>query len=241
MRHGAFIFLICTMAFCGQAAGTDDYFAQGLTLSRAGEFPAAATAFEKSAQEHPTSGTLVNAGIAEWQRGRAGAAILAWEQARWLNPLDARATGNLNFARQVSEVDSPDLKWYETASTWLPGNAWPWLAGVSLWLVVGLLVLPVVFRWRKAGWHQALAAVSCGIFLFSLVGNYGVVSRTDIGFVLKKNAPLLLTPTTESDVVSTLTAGEPARKLRLRGNYYLIRTAFGLGWIEKDQFGLVNQ
>src|SRR5262249_11113751 len=151
------------------------------------------------------------------ERGRAGTAILAWEQARWINPFDTRAAGNLEFARTVAEVDAPELNWYETASTWLPGNAWPWLAGVCLWLTVGSLVLPGILRRPKRGWHQALAAVSFGVLLFSLVAGYGVVSRTDIGFILKKNAPLLLTPTTQSDQVSTLTVGEPARRLRVKG------------------------
>ena len=241
MKHTAlFLLLMLSLAFGAVAADTNDFFAQGLALSRAGEFPAAAAAFEKSAHNRLAAGTLVDAGIAEWERGRAGVAILAWEQARWINPFDARAAGNLKFARAVTEVDAPELQWYETASTWLPGNTWPWLAGLSLWLALGLLVFPGIFRWRKSGWHQALAAVAFGVLLFSLVANYGVVARTDIGFVLKKNAPLLLTPTAESDQVSTLTAGEPARKLRARGNYYLIRTAFGMGWIEKGEFGMVN-
>ncbi len=235
-----FILLWLWTAVIARAAGTNDLFAQGLALSRTGEFPAAATAFEKSARQHPAAGTLVNAGLAEWQRGRAGMAILAWEQARWMNPFDARAAGNLKFARAVAEVEEPDLAWYETASMWLPGNAWPWLAAVSLWATVGFLVLPGIMRWRKSGWHQALAAVAFGVLLFSLVANYGVLSRTDVGFVLRKNAPLFLTPTKQADQVSTLTAGEPARVLRTRGNYYLIRTAFGVGWIAKEEFGLVN-
>jgi tetratricopeptide (TPR) repeat protein len=235
---------ILMVAFClfmrAGAEETNDIFAQGLALSQAGQFPAAAAAFEKAAQARPAVGTLVDAGLAEWERGRAGAAILAWEQACWINPYDARVLNNLKFAREVAQTDAPDLTWYEAASSWLPANAWLWLAGASLWLTTVMLTLPSVFRWRKAGWHQGLAAVGCGIFLFSLAASYGVVSRTDIGFVLKKNAPLQLTPTKESEVISTLTAGEPARRLRTRGGYYLIRTGFGAGWIARDQFGLIN-
>ena len=188
-------------------------------MSRAGQFPEAAAAFEKSAQARPAAGTLVNLGIAEWQRGHAGAAILAWEQARWIDPFDPRAGANLKFARQVAQVDEPQLKWFETASTWLPPDAWVWLAGASLWLAVGLLVLPGIFRRRKAGWHQALAALAFGFFLFSLTANVGVVSRTQLGFVLKKNAPLRLTPTREArshfdaDRRRTGAAAADARKL----------------------------
>jgi len=239
-HHGCCIVLAALVCFAptGRAA-TNDFFARGLELSRAGMFPEAAAAFETAAAARPAAGTLVNLGLAEWQRGHAGPAILAWEQARWIDPADPRAGADLKFARQVAQVDAPQLEWFETASTWLPPNAWVWLAGTSLWLAVGLLVLPGIFRRRKAGWHQTLAALALGFFLFSLTANLGVVSRTHIGFVLKKNAPLLLTPTRAGEVISTLTAGEPARQLRTRGNYRFIRTTGESGWIEQNEFGLV--
>jgi tetratricopeptide (TPR) repeat protein len=220
-------------------AATNDYFTQGIKLSQAGQFPEAAAAFEKSAQARPAAGTLVNLGVAEWRRGHAGAAILAWEQARWIDPYDSRAGADLKFARQAAQLDAPQLKWFESASTWLPPDAWPWLTAASLWLAAGMILLPGVLRWRKAGWQQALAALAFGFFLFSLTADLGVASRTQIGFVVKKNAALLLTPTREAEVVSTLAAGEPARRLRTRGNYYFIRTAFAAGWINREQFGLV--
>jgi tetratricopeptide (TPR) repeat protein len=220
-------------------AATNDFFARGVELSRAGQFPEAAAAFEKAAQARPACGTLVNLGIADWQRGHAGAAILAWEQARWIDPFDSRAGADLKFARQAAQVDAPQLKWFEAASTWLPPEAWVWLAGASLWLAVGMMTLPGILRLRKAGWQQVLAALAFGFFLFSMTANLGVVSRTQIGFVLKKNAPLLLTPTGEAEVVSTLAVGEPARQLRTRGNYFFIRTAFAAGWISREQFGLI--
>jgi tetratricopeptide (TPR) repeat protein len=221
------------------AGGTNDTFLQGIELGRDGEFPEATAAFEKAAQAHPAVGTYINLGLSEWNRGHAGTAILAWEKARWIDPRDARAIGNLAFARQVAEVDTPQLKWFEEASTWLPPNDWVWIAGASLWLAVGALVLPRILRRNRRGWQQTLTALGLGAFLFSVTANVGVVSRTNIGFVVKKTAPLLLTPTREGEVVSSLNAGEPGRRLRARGNYYYIRTAGGAGWIEKSDFGLV--
>ena len=241
-RHlGCYAVLVAALVCFAQTgrAATNDFFAQGVGLSRAGQFPEAAAAFEKSVQAQPAAGTLVNLGIADWRRGRAGAAILAWEQARWIDPFDSRAGADLKFARQAAQLDAPQLKWFEAASTWLPPDAWAWLAGASLWLAAGLLTLPGILRRRKAGWQQVLAALAFGFFLFSLTANLGAVSRTQIGFVLKKNAPLLLTPTREAEAVSTLAAGEPARRLRTRGNYFFIRTAFAAGWINREQFGLV--
>lgn len=222
-------------------AATNDFFTQGIEACRAGSFPEAADAFQKSAQTQPAAGTLVNLGLAEWQRGHAGAAILAWEKARWIDPFDPRAEANLKFARAVTQVDEPQLKWFETASTWLPPNAWVWIAGASLWLAVGTLVLPGIFRRRRADWQRLLAAPALGLFLFSLTANFGVVSRAQIGFIVAKNTPLRLTPTRAAEVISTLTAGEPARKLRTRGNYLFIRTANETGWIEQQAFGEITK
>ena len=231
------VWLLCGMGL-GRAQ-TNDFFARGVNLSRAGQFPEAAVAFDHAARSHPASGTLLDLGLAEWQRGHAGPAILAWEQALWIDPFNARAMANLEFARQAAQVDAPQLKWYETVSTWLAPNMWAWLAALSFWVAVGLLLLPGVFWRSKTGWPQWLAALAFGVFLFSLAANFGVVSRTHIGFVVKKNARLQLTPTHEGEVISTLAPGEPARKLRTRGGYVFIRTLSASGWIEEGDFGLI--
>jgi tetratricopeptide (TPR) repeat protein len=230
--------LVCSLT--SVRAATNDPFAQGVEAYRAGQFAAAAQAFENAATVHPSAGTFVNLGLAEWQRGHAGSAILAWEQALWIDPFNKTAAGDLKFAREVAQLNAPQLNWFETLSEWLPPAAWLWLAGASLWLAVGMMLLPRVFRRQKAGWHQTLAACGLCVFLLSLAANWGVISRTRVGFVLEDNAPLLLTPTRDGEVISTLTSGEPARELRKRGNYYLIRTDSETGWTDRKQFGLIS-
>jgi tetratricopeptide (TPR) repeat protein len=237
------LLLICAAMVCVlnvSRADTNDFFAQGVTAAQAGNFSDAAAAFGQSAKQRPAAGTFLNLGIVEWQRGHAGAAILAWERAGWIYPFDPRAKQNLKFARTAAQLNAPDLKWHESASLWLPPNAWVWLAGASLWLAVGALTLPRFFRWRKAGWQQWLAALGFGVFFFCLAANAGIVSRTNIGFVLKRNAPLLLVPVKTSEVTTTLAAGEPVRKIRTRGEYHLVQTAYGTGWMEQKHLGLVN-
>jgi hypothetical protein len=236
--------LFLLMALVGAArlnfAGTNDFFAQGIGEYRAGHFPAAAKAFAAANARQPAVGALLNQGITEWQRGHVGSAILAWEQARWIDPFCTAANQNLAFARRVAQVGAPELKWFETASTWLPPNLWVWLAGTSLWLAVGAVTLPGLFRRRKSGRLQTLAALGLGAFLFCFAANLGVVSRTHIGFVVSKETPLLLTPTRTGEVITTLSDGEPVRCLRRHGNYWLAQTPDGMGWIAREQMGLVN-
>jgi tetratricopeptide (TPR) repeat protein len=198
----------------------------------------AAKAFRQSVTLQPSSGALQALGNAEWQQRRTGEAILAWEQALWLDPFNEAARQNLRLARKTAQIESPELAWYEVISTWLPVAWWAWIAGGSLWLAVGMGTLPGILRRRKTTWHQAISALALMVFLLSIPALFGVQTRTSLGFVLQKDTPLRLTPTLESQAITRLAPGEPARRVRARGNYVLIRTGRALGWVEQDQFGL---
>jgi len=229
--------LVLAGATCQASAGTS--FEQGIEAYQGGHFVEATKAFRESVSERPTAGALVNLGMTEWRRGRSGAAIVAWEQALWVDAFDQRARNNLRFARETAGLDAPRLAWYETASTWLPTNSWAWIAGAGLWLALGMVTLPVVLRWRKAGWHHALAALGLGVFLLSLPAHVGVVTRSHIGFVLDRKTPLRLTPTEEAESLVTLAAGDPARLIRTQCGYVFVRTQSGAGWIEREKIGLI--
>jgi tetratricopeptide (TPR) repeat protein len=232
-----FIFaILCALQVNAAAV---DSFTTGTAAYLSGDYDQAARAFRTAVAQRPSSGGLRNLGNAEWQRGQNGGAILAWEQALWVNPFDGRARNNLRFAREKAQIDSPELTWYEIASSWLPVNWWAWLAGLSLWLAVGALILPGVFRWRKATWPQAVAALGLGLFLVSIPAHVGALTRSNIGFVLNAETPLRLTPTAGGETLTRLAAGEPARRLRTRGNYVFVRTNRSSGWMEKSQLGLI--
>jgi tetratricopeptide (TPR) repeat protein len=227
------------LAVPGLAASADALFREGLDAYRAGDYARAARAFSEAAGRQPASGTLQNLGNAQWQRGQTGPAILAWEQALWLDPFNRSVHHNLRFARKLAQVEPPDLSWYEVVSTWLPANWWAWIAGASLWLAVGMVLLPGLLRRRKAAWHQAVAAFGLMVFLLSLPAHLGVHTRARIGFVLQPDTPLRLTPTREAQVLTRLSAGEPARWERTRGRYLLLRTSQARGWLEQDLFRLI--
>ncbi len=225
-------------ATAASTASPEALFQAGVTAYRAGDYAHAADAFRQSVALQPASGALQDLGNAEWQRRRSGAAILAWERALWLEPFNHAARQNLRFARKTAQLEAPDLTWYEVVSTWLPVGWWAWIAGISLWVAVGLGMLPGILRRPKTTWHQAVAALGLMVFLLSLPALLGVQTRSGIGFVLKPNTPLRLTPTLEAQTVTHLAAGEPARRLRRGSNYVLIRTSRALGWVEQDELGL---
>lgn len=221
------------------AAPADALFRYATNAYYAGDYTQAAGAFAQAASLRPSGGTLQNLGNAEWQRGRTGAAILAWEQALWLDPFNRLARANLHFGRRAAQLESPDLSWYEVVSSWLPANWWAWMAGVSLWAAVGISTVPGILRWRRASWHQALASFGLAVFLLSLPAHLGVDTRARLGFVLSKETPLRMTPTGNAQWITLLPAGEPGRLERTRGRYLLIRASHTTGWVQHDQFKLI--
>ena len=222
-----------------RSAPFEDLFRQGVGTYRVGDYAGAVQAFRESARRQPASGTLQNLGNAEWKVGRTGAAVLAWEQALWLDPFNASAREDLQFARKAAQLDSPELAWYEVISTWLPPNWWAWMAGASLWVAIGLVMLPGILRWPKATWHQAAAAFCLMLFLLSVPAYIGLHTRSRCGLILQPDTVLRLTPTLEAQGIARLVAGEPARMVRTRGLYVLIRTNRTQGWVEREQFGLI--
>jgi hypothetical protein len=233
------LLLLIPVALADVVMPGQNSFVTGRRAYQTDDFTGAAQAFRESAMETPAAGTFQNLGNAEWQRGRVGPAILAWEKALWLLPADTNALNNLQFARSAAQIEAPELTWYEVVSTWMPSGWWAMLTAFSLWLVAGLLVLPGLFRSRRTGWQQALAAIGLTLLLLTLPAHAGWHTRSKIGFVLEQNTPLRLTPTESAEEITRVGAGEPGRCERTFGNYYFIRFRNGAGWLTRDEFGLV--
>jgi tetratricopeptide (TPR) repeat protein len=214
-------------------------FQQGARAYDNGDFEQAALCFRSAAAAAPAPGVWHNLGNAQWQAGHPGEAILAWERGHWLDPFDASTRENLRFARKSRQLDPPEFAWYEKSSTWLPANAWAWIASVSFWLAVSLLLLPGVLRWRRAEWHQGVAAAGFAIFLLTLPELLGVHTRARLGVVLPESTPLRLTPTEEAQVLGKLPPGETVRLEREHGKYVYVRLDSGAGWVERTALGLI--
>ena len=94
-------------------------------------------------------------------------------------------------------------------------------------------------KWRRASWHQALAAAGFAVFLVCLPSLYGIHTRARIGIVLEKDTPFRLTPTRNAQTRMLLAEGQPARWEESRGDYLFIRTSHGKGWIERTKLGRI--
>ena len=221
------------------AAADADLFSMGTAAYRAGDYSQAARLFRELAAQTPSAGSLQNLGNSEWQRGRAGYAVLAWEQALWLHSLNAAARNNLRYGRKAAQLEAPQLGWHEVISTWLPTSWWAWITGISFWGAVTAASLPGFLRIRRTTWHHGLAALGFMVFLLSLPAQVGVHSRARLGFILEPDTVLRLTPTLEGQGIARLRAGEPVRVLRNRQAYVLVQANRGTGWLEREEVGFV--
>ena len=240
------LLLVCllgaSLSFAAPAPDVSTPFARGFQEYQVGGYTLAAETFGEVSRKQPSVGAFFNLGNAQWQDGEKGEAILAWERAQWLSPRNAEVRNNLAFARKQSQINAPELAWYEVCSTWLPPGAWGWLSAGSFWLALALVLLPGIFRWRRNDWQQAGAAASLAVFLLTTPALVGVATRAKLGVVRVPEASLLLTPTREGQSLLRLSAGEVARQIGQRGDYVRVRTGSDLeGWLRREEFALVSQ
>jgi hypothetical protein len=224
------------------AASYEEIFNDGAEYYKSADYAHASESFSKSVAVRPAFGTLLNLGLSEWQQGRVGTAVCAWEQASWISPYSDVARSNLRFARKNAQLEAPDLTWFEVVSTWLPADWWAWITGASLWLAIAMVTLPGILRRPRRTWQQASAALGLMVFLLSVPAHAGVRSRARIGFVLHRDTPLRLTPTHDSQLVTRLPAGFPARIEAARGQFVLVRAGSEgtRGWLDRAQIFLIS-
>ncbi len=228
--------LIWTITTFG-VKGETNIFERGCAAYEAREFAQAAKLFAVEIKQSPSAEAWHNFGNAEWECRHSGTAILAWERALWISPLDKAASASLRYARRSGQLAEPSLRWWETFSTWLPVDAWACVGAVSFWLAVTLaFVLPVLFGLRGSSWTQSFAAIGFGIFLLAIPGMVGIHTRTSLGVVLKPGTPLCQTPTSHAQVLTRIPAGEVGRCQFARGDYLFLCLSTGdSGWVKKDQ------
>ena len=232
--------LLALLAFAQHSLAADEtHFRTGVTAYEAGKYDLAAQAFSEALAEKAAPGTLLNLGLAEWRSGHTGEAIVAWQQSAWSAPFNRDAQKNLLYAQETAQLNSVELTWFELTSTWLPANCWTLIAGGSLWLAVALVTVPGFLRMRKAGWHQTVAALALGIFLLSLAPGFGIVTRSNIVIVTDKNTRLRLAPAPSAQTTGVLPPGEPVRALRRHGDYFLVHTQTGDGWVGHSQISFL--
>ena len=115
LRSSAFGFLLAPLlSLSALASSSDALFQTGVTAYRAADYTVAAQRSANPSPSNPPPARCRTSATPNGSNSRTGDAILAWEQALWLDPFNEFARQNLRFARKTAQLEAPELAWYRS-------------------------------------------------------------------------------------------------------------------------------
>ena len=208
------------------------------------DYTAALNDYRQTAAELGYSASLLyNMGNSYTRLGKTGPAILAYEQARLLEPSNPDIQANLTAVRKANGIYRQDQPWWQRAITILNADQWLLISGISFALFSACFLLPVLLK--DTSWYtrtlKAATAVTLLCALLALVpAIYGYYHRQD-GVVLDQTR-LRISPFAEADSAGTIKAGRIVHPLKSYKNYILIRDANNRkGWLAADELGWLSR
>lgn len=235
----------------GDAAATpEQLFERGNRAYMDGRFDDAAAAFRAASTRGARDARLeFNLGNAEFKRGNKGLAILHFERARRLDPVDVEVLENLDYARgfivdRVPAVQVPAwLERVRTAQDRFGPDRHAWLALALVWLVALSLVVSLARPGRfGAGWAWAIGLLLLTIALVSASG-YATWQRLDgvrLGVVLAPVAEVLAGPGGNNASLAAVHEGLTVEVRDVRDEWVQVSLPNGLsGWLPREALGLV--
>ena len=187
---------------------------------------------------------LYNMGNAYLKSGEPAKAILYYERALRVNPSQADARYNLEYARtlthdRIEEVPEFFLEtWGRNARNILPSNVWAALSMVFLAITLALVLLFLLGRSsgaRRAGFFTAIAAFIITFLCWDFAQwQKADAERADLAIVMKPVSPVKSSPSGESAKdLFILHEGTKVRILDSVGGHSNIELADGRqGWIK---------
>ncbi|MGE9296143.1 MAG: tetratricopeptide repeat protein [Puniceicoccales bacterium] len=227
---------LCAHADVSDPAGV---FAEANRYYDEGDYEKAVATYQQLLPEHQSANVHYNLGNAFYQLADYGPAILHYEKAIALAPRNPDIRANLELTREAADITPPAWSWTSILADRLSADGWAWLAVLSFWASVILLIVPRLYRW-KGPLRGGLTALSLVVLTVSALGLYGWHVRAAYGVVLSDEATLSIAPTKTSPAAGSVKAGELAHIRKQRGDYYLVTVGDDkLGWLPASVFAPV--
>jgi tetratricopeptide (TPR) repeat protein len=233
-----------------RAQTPEDIFNRGNAAYEQGRYADAAEAY-RSLLRYEIRDSIVeyNLGNAEFRVGNLGLAILHYERARRLDPVDRDIQTNLEFVRSrcFDRVEAPQqasvVTWLRMLQNRLGPDRQAWIALATVWLVAAL------FAWclsRPAGWtakHGWVLAVLLVVLVAFVSSWYVTVDRLDgrrSAVVLVEVAEVLAGPGYSNPALFTVHEGLTLEIRAEREDWLQVSLPNGLnGWIATGSVGEV--
>jgi tetratricopeptide (TPR) repeat protein len=229
----------------GRAQTPEDIFKRGNAAYEEGRYEAAAEAY-RSLLRYEIHDPVVeyNLGNAEFRLGNLGQAILHYERAKRLDPVEPDIRANLEFARSLcfDRVDAPQeaavIRWMHAAQNRLGPDRQAWMALATAWIVVALVAwcFSRPGGWRAAhGWILAALLLVLVVTVTSWYATVGRLDRDPTAVVLDDLVEVLAGPGYNNPALFTVHEGLSLQIRAEREEWLQVSLPNGLnGWIAKE-------
>jgi tetratricopeptide (TPR) repeat protein len=236
------MFLFCAGAI---ASSQEDNLSLGNQAYSEGEYEKALGYYETIDSELGSFEYFYNLGNIHYKLGNFPWAILNYERAKKIAPLEDDLQHNLQMARQkipdrIEELPSLSVEdfWTNLLAT---GNLsfWAWTCLVALFLGFGLLIYQLFASSSPLRRSLILAGsgfiVASIIFLLISASTYKRVQSNTMAILMKENVDLKGAPTDKGVIILMLHEGTKVWILQEQKEWFEIRIGNGsVGWIEKS-------
>lgn len=232
-------FLLAFALLAGPAPLWADALTDARTAFEAGDYPAAARAYESAlSSQGPSAGLYYNLAMAQLRLSQPAEASLSLRRAILLDPrmTDARvALSDLDRAQGVAAGPSHwSSRWREILAEKVSLKA-VMIAGCVLGWSGAFLLLLAIFRSRRKFWpvlgSLLLLVAGKGLFAAGFLADPRVADRDAVVVLAGGGASLLSAPADQSSVVARVPAGASLQVHRRSGDWSYCETAAGeKGW-----------
>ena len=195
---------------------------------------------------------LLDAGNAELKAGHLGAALLDYERARFLAPLDRGIDQNLQAARHQAGLDPDPYRWWQIVIRTIDWMVWLVVMLTCLALILLAIIGTAVANMNAArqgpslpGWRKFFRAllficIPLGLFFgFVELSAVGLNDRVE-GVILVKNATLRLSPFESAEKTGAIPEGELVTvEQRHNGYFWIDDRSRQSGWVSEKELAPV--
>lgn len=242
--------LLLASAGIALAESPEEIFERGNEAYMDGRFAEAAEAYDTLLRFKIRDPRVeFNLGNAYFRLGHLGLAILHFERARRLDPVDGDVLGNLAYARSFcyDKVEPPEmpvvLTWLIRLQEGIGPDRQAIAAVVLLWLGCAVVAwgLARPGRWSAAfGWSSAAIALALALVVGSWWMTWNRLDGRDVGVVLGEAVEVRAGPGAANPAVFTVHEGLTIEVRDLREDWVQVSLPNGLhGWVMREDVGIV--
>lgn len=207
------------------------------------DFPRAIELYKESLHNSQSLEQHYNLANAYFENQDYAHAILHYHRALTFSPRNPETLKNLDRANEALNIHPPKPSFIDKFANLFSAYTWSWIYIISLILAL-LSFLFTLFSSKKLRFQ-----VPFWICIFALIICIGLqfffYNKSKAGIILTNNAPLRISATSTSPLITELPQGSTIKVLKTKANVpqwsFVKSSKTQEGWLNNDDFKLINQ